>query len=1370
MSQERRGATTTRSKTTKTRKKQPKQQIISILCCAVFAVVVLKNLITELQTGLLVTSSDGGDDSTNTQSSYYSFYSPIPLSLPWSSSTSSTSSTTATSGAGATTTTISSSSTWLLSNKTNKSRNHRVVQHHPRVVSLLQGEDELVVVVVEQEHGHEQQDDNNDESNNEDVVGKDDTDIGTNIGTDIRTDIRTDADTSSSSFDGSELLSYYNLRHKGRRWNYLEEEDCALQVKQTRTTTKEDISKTYNSMMSYYETVFWRELPQWVTQSLEILGWNKELWDANDDTTTNTNTKTPASETKDWHDLSKLEQDAVRALGYTPALWGSKGRDGGADSSINDGSGSRGDVVSAVPAPAPAGTTSTTTATNDNTSAMEVVNTKNCSSPTSSSSSSPHQCRFEKWQTTFYPTCNDAHTLPFLELIVGGANMVEKMFEVMGSNTTTTGTRREKDVEKRYGELSFWKQVLGRRGASSSQQQQQKQLNGMSGLPYVLPHGGRRMGSILHLAKPVGEVGEVEDVPDDDDDRNEDPSLFVYKTLRYEQEYEKEMYEVSQIEAIVHGHYPETTVNMYGFCGVFSLTELGEKSVLRALENPRPIAEVEPVQRLELAMNLSRSISTMHNLQSSPTLYRDFDPANSIMLRGQIKLIDFHQALLLPRNRKTGQLCYPKLGPPRQIDSIAPEILIEGQSTEKSDVYGLGSILFYILTGGARMYHCESPKGICNTYRKNENTIPDEAIAALKLGGILPTLPATIETSNDLATRVLRETMKLAVQTDPRRRPTAQGIVNEFEKAWDVIQNKTFCDIPRAEFKRVVEPVYVTSYPGSGSEMSLNIIEALSGTRTVSHGGKCDPPPSPYDYVALKVHYPWHCKHNWTDGLLANAIVLLRNPVSSFPSKANRNYEAENGVRGHSKQCPEEYWVQWREKFFERHLRLWEELVHYWYDHYEENNRMIIFYESLVTEDEGPTLTLQIARFLKEKAYPEVDATVANSDCVWQKVVAGDKSKRRGSTHRKKSYQPMFTPDQYDSILEVIVRLQERYREESFYPNLVQYERTIFEHKAKALGRTVPTEDVNDGPPKIAWLMSYPNSYNTKIRTLLQDTTQTTGATNYGSERIHKNGEHTFSSDSIPVYPHGGGANGPYIISEDLPLPAGGGYVLVKTHCGVNGCRDCNVAPTVKQFMDDCTTGTQVDGNGKHNKVQYNASIVERAVHLYLDPFSNVLTRFNSNKNSKYPKSREGFLNWCHDYDDLYVKTSKSPYIIPEDVLKNNNDVLCHTEFYKYIQWHNHAIQVIRDRNLPYHTIFAEDFSNTTISGKTLDNLLEFLKLNQVNVGKPFGGIMTKLEYSSSYFTSTEIETILSFLKRYATEEVWTEISSKYFSGYRVWA
>ena len=511
------------------------------------------------------------------------------------------------------------------------------------------------------------------------------------------------------------------------------------------------------------------------------------------------------------------------------------------------------------------------------------------------------------------------------------------------------------------------------------------------------------------------------------------------------------------------------------------------------------------------------------------------------------------------------------------------------------------------------------------------------------------------------------------------------------------------------------------------------------------------------------------CKTNWQDGLLANAIVLIRNPVSSFPSKANRQYETDEGVRGHSTQCPEDYWVQWRDKHFASHLRLWEELIHYWYDHYEEENRIIIFYESLVTEDKGPTLTLQIARFLKEKAYPEVDATVANTDCVWKKVVAADKSKRRANTHRKKTYQPMFTLDQYDSILEVIVRLQERYIGESFYPHLVQYERTIFEHKAKALGGPVPTEVV-DGPPKIAWLMSYPNSYNTNIRTLLQHTTQTTGATNYGNERIHKNGEHTFSSESISVYP-GNYTNGPYIISEDLPLPNGGGYVLVKTHCGVNGCRDCNVAPTVKQFLEDCATGVHVDGNGTKRTVQYNVSIVERAVHLYLDPFANVATRFNNNKESSYPKSREGLLNWCRDYDDMYVKNSNSPYIIPEDVLKNSNDVFCHTEFCKYIQWHNHAIQVIHDRNLPCNTIYAEDFSNTTIFGKSLNNLLEFLNLKQLKVGKPsFGGtIITKLQYygSSSYFTSKEIETILSFMKRYASRELWMEISSKYFCDFK---
>lgn len=558
------------------------------------------------------------------------------------------------------------------------------------------------------------------------------------------------------------------------------------------------------------------------------------------------------------------------------------------------------------------------------------------------------------------------------------------------------------------------------------------------------------------------------------------------------------------------------------------------------------------------------------------------------------------------------------------------------------------------------------------------------------------------------------------------------------------------CPIRAGRKQNSTEPTYVACYPGSGSELTLNLIEGFTGIRTISHGGRCDAPETPYDYVALKTHYPWHCRKEWQHGLLGRAVVLLRNPIDSFPSKATRQYEKDQQDihRPHSTQAPEDYWVKWRDEKFKVQLKLWKELVHYWTHHYAAADRLVLPYEWLVAEDSGPTLLFQLAQFLNQTA----GVTVAihhldDAKCLWQEMVAKDSSTRRSNIHRKKTYRPTFTPNQYNVLVRDLSHLAEQYENETLGRLFQDYTRSVEELRDLAVS---PEPQVGESP-KIAWLMSYPNSHNTDIRNLLQVTTNTTGATNYGHERITSLGRHTFNAPtSIPVFP--GEMNGPFRICDELPLPRSG-YVLTKTHCGINGCHDCNVAP-LPLFQEECTSGTTTMGDrSKSVRVKYNADQVKGAVHLFLDPFKNIITRFRGDK--RYPNTRQGFDNWCRDYDDRFVLKSKHLDRVPHEVLTSK--VMCHTAFFKYVQWHNNAAKTIRRLKLPVHLLFAEDFSGAQFDA-TVTALLEFLELERVETGEPF----STLSSEDNYFTPTALLEIVQFLKEYASTEVWDILDRKY--------
>lgn len=523
----------------------------------------------------------------------------------------------------------------------------------------------------------------------------------------------------------------------------------------------------------------------------------------------------------------------------------------------------------------------------------------------------------------------------------------------------------------------------------------------------------------------------------------------------------------------------------------------------------------------------------------------------------------------------------------------------------------------------------------------------------------------------------------------------------------------------------------------------MNLIEAFTGTATISHGGRCcDVPERPYDYIALKTHYPWCCEKNFTHGQLSNAIVLIRNPMGALPSKANRQYETEVGIRSHSKQCPESYWLKWRDENFVKHLQLWEELIYYWFETYPSSNRIVLSYESLVDKDSGASVWRGVEDFIVRTGAKK-GLSPGDTDCLWQTVVAGDKSgRRKSSIHRVKKYKASYTIEQHQLILDALNRLLNKYRNESFGSDLELYKRKVIQEiellNQKSQPRSIPS---------ISWLLSFPNSHNTQIRSLLQIVSNTTGGTNYGHERIYLSGKHSFDSDAVPILP--GASNGPFVINTDLGLPQSDSFVLVKTHCGVNGCFDCGV-PSPLNFLDSCASGTSTI-DGKNKAVKYDVGLVQRAVHLYLNPLANVLTRFNCNSQSRYPQTREGFLSWCDDYDVMY---SSSKNGIPGEILQSH--VPCHSEFYKYITWHNNVISTIDRLGLPVHTVYAEDFSIHS-HNDTIHQLLTFLNLKQVMYGHPF-----QTTNATVFFNTTQVNQIASFFKQHASDELLRQLSVRY--------
>ena len=175
--------------------------------------------------------------------------------------------------------------------------------------------------------------------------------------------------------------------------------------------------------------------------------------------------------------------------------------------------------------------------------------------------------------------------------------------------------------------------------------------------------------------------------------------------------------------------------------------------------------------------------------------------------------------------------------------------------------------------------------------------------------------------------------------------------------------------------------------------------------------------------------------------------------------------------------------------------------------------------------------------------------------------------------------------------------------------------------------------DDDDGRPKVAWLMSFPNSGTTYTNYLVQAVSGYNSASNYGNDE--GTGTNTpIWREELP--------NGPFYsqIGDDknLTIPPTG-FVLTKTHCGSYCLWECDKSieyiSTPARFSQNCGRTSYVPKDDTSIKQilqrgQYSASLPKRAVHLIRDPFSNVVSRFHHTMN-KFIRQNETTYNYSLD-------------------------------------------------------------------------------------------------------------------------------------------
>jgi hypothetical protein len=216
-----------------------------------------------------------------------------------------------------------------------------------------------------------------------------------------------------------------------------------------------------------------------------------------------------------------------------------------------------------------------------------------------------------------------------------------------------------------------------------------------------------------------------------------------------------------------------------------------------------------------------------------------------------------------------------------------------------------------------------------------------------------------------------------------------------------------------------------------------------------------------------------------------------------------------------------------------------------------------------------------------------------------------------------------------------------------------------------------------NSPPEglqIAWLMSFPNSGTSYTSRLVRDATKTFSGSNYADETTSgtERGVKRVIFDDQP--------SGPFWIQpeEDTPgFTKPTKWVLTKTHCGIrcNVCPPQEYAETTYSYRRRCfvTRWVNVDsstGRRSRQYALYSPNRVTKAIHLFRNPFDNVVSRFHLEREradrtaKNFSANREGFRQYCASIDALHKPDEiKYAHFQTNKILQNLWRVPCHAEF-----------------------------------------------------------------------------------------------------------
>lgn len=249
------------------------------------------------------------------------------------------------------------------------------------------------------------------------------------------------------------------------------------------------------------------------------------------------------------------------------------------------------------------------------------------------------------------------------------------------------------------------------------------------------------------------------------------------KIPKYKKSFEPDKYNAARKDGMAMERLQASpyVLDIYGYCGLSQVIELGDSggNIHDLIKTTRLKGSdsLSSVDKLRIAYQLVSGVADMHTFETDglvSLVHNDICCHQFILSHGVYKLNDFHLSQFQQKNRHTNEVCtarnhyssYYKLI--RSPEEIAYKLGLTKAGRivlEKSDVYTIGNVMYYVLT----------------MHWLFEGYDTKDAEMKVATGDRSP-FPQKILDSDDRALRAVRKAIEWCWVHDPEKRPAASKV------------------------------------------------------------------------------------------------------------------------------------------------------------------------------------------------------------------------------------------------------------------------------------------------------------------------------------------------------------------------------------------------------------------------------------------------------------------------------------------------------------------------------------------------------------------------------------------------------------------